>query len=235
MRRAAILSSGGMDSYLLAYRLHHLHPLHVFVDVGQKYVVKERAAAQLVADLLRADFVSATGAHLSADEHPSGIIPFRNTHLILAAARHAEDIYLGVIAHEVNSDKSEGFLDAMAQVLNISHQKQYWTDGRTFRLLTPLREHTKTELVRMYLEDGGMVAPLLRTVSCYADTLIHCGRCASCFKRWVALRNNGLTQAFDQDPAEWKTAAVWRRMLPGYHEARAAEIRMALRSAGVDV
>lgn len=235
MRRAAILSSGGMDSYLLAYHLRHQHPLHVFVDVGQKYVVKERLAAELVAHMLGASFKSVCGANLSQYEHPSGIIPFRNMHLILAAAQHAEDVYLGVIAHEVNSDKSLDFLAAAEGVLNISHQKQYWTEGRSFRLLTPLRDRTKTELVRGYLADTGSASMLLRTVSCYAATEKHCGRCSSCFKRWVALQNNGLSQEFEQDPVTWRPPEAWRRALADYHEARAAEIRMALASVGVDV
>lgn len=233
----AILSSGGMDSYLLAQELREYRPLHVFVDVGQQYATKERAAAELVAYMVGADFRAVRGADLSLHEHSSGIIPFRNAHLILAAAQLADHVYLGVIAHEVNSDKSEEFLYAMERVLDISHRTQYWTAGRTFRMHTPLRDRTKTELVRNYLEAGGMVAPLLRTVSCYSASAQHCGACASCFKRWVALRNNNIHggQVFDRDPVAWRSAEHWRGALAGYHPHRADEVRGALRLAGVDV
>lgn len=237
MRTEAILSSGGMDSYLLAYYLRARTPIHIFVDVGQKYAAKELEAAMRVARVIGADFKKLNGPDLSQYEHPSGIIPFRNAQLILTAAQHAEVIYLGVIAHEINSDKSPEFMHAMKDVLDISHAPQYWTKGRTFNIFAPLRDKTKTELVRDYLcEPGAAVLDLLQTVSCYSGGDGHCGRCASCFKRWVALQNNGVTgQRFASNPITWKSPEEWRAALAGYHPARAEEVRTALASVGVHV
>ena len=39
----------------------------------------------------------------------------------------------------------------------------------------------------MYLDDGGSIPDLLDyTVSCYSSDYFLCGRCMSCFRRWVA-------------------------------------------------
>lgn len=237
MTTSALLSSGGMDSFLLAHHLRNngIDAEHVFVDVGQSYAQKEEAAAMFVAASAGAKFHRMQGAQVARFEHPSGIIPFRNAELILNAAQYGDDIYLGVIADEVNSDKSAEFLHCMEQVLNESHRAQYWTTGRTFRLLTPLRDRSKTQLVREYLRAGGDVAVLCQTVSCYDGGAKHCGRCASCFKRWIALANNGVNveDMFDAPPWYAYPLHDLRAKLDGYSDRRRVETVQALRSVGV--
>lgn len=237
MRKAVVLSSGGMDTFLLAHHLkaNGVEAEHVFVDVGQSYAQKEEAAAMFVAATVGAPFHRCPGAQLARYEHPSGIIPFRNAELILNAAQYGDDIYMGVIADEINSDKSVDFIHAMEEVLNVSHRAQYWTEGRSFRIHTPLREHSKTRLVAWYLDDGGYAQALLRTVSCYDGGGKHCGRCASCFKRWAALINNDVPMDghFVADPATWYTPAEWAARLATYPQGRAAEVLRALAAAGL--
>jgi len=100
----------------------------------------------------------------------------------------------------------------MKSVLDISHTQQYWTEGKLFSLLTPFRDFSKTELVKQYLNHGGSLDALLNTVSCYAKDAIHCGRCSSCFKRWVALTNaTGLDfgRHFQKHPALLRTREEW--------------------------
>lgn len=234
MRKKILLSSGGMDSFLLAHEPELAGADHLFVNVGQEYGLKERRAAKFIADEVGATLHDMQASDMARFEHkPTGIIPFRNAELILCAAQYGEDIYLGVIADEVNSDKSPEFLDAMTRVLDISHRGQYWTEGRTFRLLTPFRDTTKTELVRRYLARGGDLQRLLKSVSCYDGGLQHCGRCSSCFKRWVAL-----TVATGKDAAEfqeWQThpgkvhlRSYWERKLLGYPARRVHDVFTAL-------
>lgn len=228
-----LLSSGGMDSFLLAHEPELRGAIHVFVNIRQKYLEKERVAAQLVAKLAGAPFVEMKTLNMAAWEHPTGIIPFRNAELILCAAQNGNHIYLGVIADEINSDKSVEFCDAMANVLNISHRKQYWTDGKGFRIHTPFRNDTKSELLARYLRNGGTMENVLQSVSCYDGGAMHCGRCASCFKRWVALVNvSTLNQwqewGFVADPFEWKPASEWAKKFAEYADGRAAEIESAL-------
>lgn len=232
-----LLSSGGMDSFLLAHEPELEGAKHVFVNVGQAYVTKEKIAARYVAKSAGAEFIDVFGPDLCKFEHkPTGIIPFRNAELILCAAQHGEQIYMGVIADEVNSDKSPEFFNAMEMVLNISHRKQYWTEGREYSLLTPFREFSKTELVRRFLQRGGKLLHLLRSVSCYSQQSTHCGRCSSCFKRWVALTcATGIDamklQAWERHPAMWHDLDYWKEKLTGYSERRQADVFQALEIA----
>lgn len=230
--RKVLLSSGGMDSFLLAHEPELAGAVHVFVDIGQRYVHKERAAARFVAESCNAEYVDVSTIPIAAFEHvETGIIPFRNAELILCAAQFGEAIYAGVIADEVNSDKSPEFLRAMEQVLNISHRGQYWTEGRTFELRTPFADTTKTELVSRYLSRGGSLGHLLRSVSCYSSSEQHCGRCSSCFKRWVALTcalGVDMGEEFEQHPATWKTREEWEVKLEGYADRRIMDVFKAL-------
>lgn len=231
-----LLSSGGMDSFLLAHEPELAGAVHVFVDIGQKYLDKELEAAAFVAESCKARLHVVRAAQIAKFEHSSGIIPFRNAEMILSAAQYGTEIYLGVIADEINSDKSIEFLAAMEMVLNISHRKQYWTEGKEYRILTPFRLTTKSQLVNRFLANGGSMGYLLRSVSCYAATDHHCGQCASCFKRWVALTNatqEDQGRYFGHHPALWKPLAHWKRAMEDYSDQRAAEISDALSRAKV--
>lgn len=227
-----LLSSGGMDSFLLAHEPELKGAAHVFVNIGQKYLAKERTSAKLVANSCGAEFIEVITNQIAKYEHESGIIPLRNAEMLLCAAQHGEQIYFGVIADEINSDKSPEFVAAIQETMNISHKAQYWTEGKQFQILTPFREFTKTQLVQRYHDNGGSLPKLLTSVSCYDAGSHHCGRCASCFKRWVALTNvsryNGWREwGFYQDPMDWKSQDEWAEKLPAYSQSRQQEVSSA--------
>jgi 7-cyano-7-deazaguanine synthase len=246
-----MLNSGGMDSLLVHHNvfrrniggsipgirtLFHSEDtfVSVFADYDQSYSEKERLAARAIATAYGIPLVVATCAPLALYEHISGIVPFRNAELLLAAAQEGATgvtnvMYMGVLAHEVNSDKSRAFLRHMKGVLNVSHRAQYWTEGKRYTMRTPLRRMTKTEAVANYLATGGSKSLLLRTVSCYSPTELPCGRCASCFKRWVALINNDLTQDFLEDPGTMYSQGELKTKLKGYSRGRRNEILSAIK------
>lgn len=231
-----LLSSGGMDSWLLAHEPELKDAVHVFVDIGQKYKDKEWKAAYALIQELGADYKYVVGPDLGQYEHSTGIIPFRNAQMLLLAGLYGEQIYFGVIADEINSDKSPEFVQAIQDTMNISHRAQYWTEGKTYQILTPFREFTKSELVRRYLANGGSLDKLLTSVSCYDAGTHHCGRCASCFKRWVALVNatqvdNWRAWDFAQHPFTWKTNTEWKEKAKGYSVSRAEELICAMNIA----
>lgn len=224
-----LLSSGGMDSWLLAHEPELEGATHVFVNIGQKYQGKEWNAAANLAEEMGATFKYVNGPDLAQYEHETGIIPFRNAQMILLGALYGEAIYFGVIADEINSDKSPEFCKAIEDVLNISHRPQYWTAGRQFEVRTPFRQKTKSDLVRRFLDNGGSLNKLLTSVSCYDAGAHHCGRCASCFKRWVALTNalskdNWKEWGFLQHPYTWKSQPEWHDKMTAYTEQRAGEL-----------
>jgi 7-cyano-7-deazaguanine synthase in queuosine biosynthesis len=232
-----LLSSGGMDSWLLAHEPELAGATHVFVNIGQKYENKELNASRDLAEELNANFEFVGGPDLGQYEHSTGIIPFRNAQMLLLAGLYGEEIYFGVIADEINSDKSPEFVAAIQETMNISHRAQYWTHGKNYSIKTPFRQYTKSELVRRFLANGGSLQRLLTSVSCYDAGRHHCGRCASCFKRWVALVNatkqdDWLAWGFVQHPYTWKTRDEWHNKMIDYSEQRAAELYGALVIAG---
>lgn len=225
-----------MDSWLLAHEPELENAVHVFVDIGQKYAEKEREAARVLAKDLGAVFEIVDGPDLGQYEHSTGIIPFRNAQMLLLAGLYGEQIYFGVIADEINSDKSPEFVAAIQETMNISHRAQYWTHGKNYQILTPFRQYTKSELVRRFLNNGGSIDKLLTSVSCYDAGDKHCGRCASCFKRWVALVNafgfnHWKLWGFVQDPYTWKPQLEWRAKMEDYSEQRASELQTAFNIA----
>jgi hypothetical protein len=91
----------------------------------------------------------------------------------------------------------------------------------------------KSQLVQRYHDNGGSLPKLLTSVSCYDAGEHHCGRCASCFKRWVALvnvakENKWQEWGFVESPYLWKTPQLWDKAMEGYSLQRANEIRSAL-------
>lgn len=231
--QSVTLFSGGMDSFLV-WALHDRTCLNLFVDIGHKYARKELDTCSTIANMIGADFQLACmkGAQIGKYELPdSGIIPFRNAELVLCAAQHSPIIYMGVTAHEINSDKSPTFMKYMEYLLDESYKGQYWNNNqpRHHRVTSPLRDRTKAQLVAQYLETGDPVEWLLATVSCYDAGRGHCGACPSCFKRWVALKINGLQDSFKRDPRYFgEEQGILDKCTDGtYHPERAEEILKA--------
>jgi hypothetical protein len=65
---------------------------------------------------------------------------------------------------------------------------------------------------------------------------VHCGRCSSCLRRWIALANNQITGEFAANPWEWERVQSYYlgAMRDGtYPEHRAEEFFAALETVGV--
>jgi len=231
LRQPVVLASGGLDSFLCWY-IFRPDALNVFVNIDHKYSRKEgKALGNLKEQVQNFRVVEHKGSKIGPlEDEKSGIIPNRNAELILSAAAYGEDIYFGVIKDEINSDKSPEFIKAMEDVLNISNRKQYWTEGKTFKIFTPTVGRNKTELIKMYLDEGGIVEHLELTVSCYSDTEHHCGNCPSCFKRWIAFKNNDIPFVTINDPMDFahKQGIIEKCKDGTYADGRANEIITAL-------
>lgn len=227
----AILASGGMDSFLL-WRLFAEEAINIFVDIDHPYAEKERGALRRLTQAVPTfDVLDVKGAPIGKlAVGATGIIPLRNAHMLLSAAQYADNLLMGVLEDEINSDKSPEFLLHMEQVLNISWRAQYWTSGRRFTLKTPLATGSKAHWVDEYLTRGYKIEPLLMTVSCYSDQVGHCGACPSCFKRWVALKLNGIDQYWHADPYLYglQTDVVTKARDGTYGAVRAAETLKAM-------
>ena len=236
--KRVILASGGLDSFL-TWHLYDKQATNLFVDLGQPYADKERQSLRrLWVNVPQFNYQAVKGPDWSGHELPGGIIPMRNAMLILMAAQVGEDILIGVLADEVNSDKSFEFMQAIGAAMSISGRGQYWNDyrGQAYQVRSPISPFTKTQLVERYLAGGGHPRHLLLTVSCYTGTGgKQCGACASCFKRWVALHLNGLEEEYDHNPRDYGRMRGYDRApvdmaaaQPYWSELRVLEISRAM-------
>ena len=215
-----LLFSGGMDSFM-AWRLLG-HPRCLYVALDHRYQFRELETIQVLTELTKRlpqslDVEIINRLSLGDLEQPDGFIPLRN--LLLAACATlsgASTVYLGGLRGESSRDKSRRFFRDASRLLT-------FLEGRPVQVQAPFRHMTKTQLVRTYLRrfpDGPFA--LLATRSCYAEfsmqDVVGCGRCMACFRRWVAMTNNGITEAYQETPWTWNVVQsrdwpAWRAKL----------------------
>ena len=207
--RTVLLFSGGLDSYILWHMLDY--PALLYVAMGHKYQVRELAGISRLADELHrrgycmSNFVTSHRLNIGDLEQDDGHIPLRNLLLYEVAALEfpdATNVYFGALRGEASRDKSKTFIRKASQLIGYS-------DGLA-RLSAPARHLTKTQLVGYFLRNYPSLRDTLSlAVSCYAGNdlpsgVAGCGVCQSCFRRWVAMENNGIVETYLQDPGQKK-------------------------------
>jgi len=200
--KMVLLFSGGMDSVIFD---HLLHPdVLLYLPTGSKY---EDIETKKMLDLTSKGYVDGSKLvvlpdvlNLSKFERDDAIVPNRNAFLLLFASLYGETLILGSVQGDRSYDKDEIFYDKMEALLNHMWQEQHWTEEKTFKVMSPYKNTTKTQLIKDYLADGGKSEILLESWSCYdpqVKYLLHpeqlCGWCKPCFRKWVSLHNNGIT------------------------------------------
>ena len=200
--KMVLLFSGGMDSVIFD---HLLQPdVLLYLPTGSKY---EDIETKKMLDLTSKGYVDGSKLvvlpdvlNLSKFERDDAIVPNRNAFLLLFASLYGETLILGSVQGDRSYDKDEIFYDKMEALLNHMWQEQHWTEEKTFKVMSPYKNTTKTQLIKDYLADGGKSEILLESWSCYdpqVKYLLHpeqlCGWCKPCFRKWVALHNNGIT------------------------------------------
>ena len=221
--RAVVCVSGGMDSCLtaaLAARQHRLCFLHA--NYGQRTEARELLCFHALADHFGAearlvvDFTdlraiggsSLTDAAIAVREGepvegvvPTSYVPFRNAHLLSAAASWAE--VLGATAIYVGAvwEDSSGYPDCRPEFYRAFEEAiRLGTRPEThIRVVTPVIALSKAEIVRRGLELG---VPFDKTWSCYQAEDEACGACESC-----RLRLRGFAEAGTPDPIPYARRA----------------------------
>jgi len=191
--KTVLLFSGGMDSLIFN---HLLEPdILLCVPHGNKYEKREiKSLYNLVnkkiikKDKMRID----DRLYLGDFERDDAIIPNRNLYFITLAAHYGETIYLGSVYGDRSLDKSKKFFSKCENIFNYLYQEQHWCNERKFKIGSPYKDITKTELVKMYLDKGGKASHLKESYSCYKGDKSPCMKCKPCFRKWTALKNNGI-------------------------------------------
>lgn len=220
--RAVVLLSGGLDSTTCAcWALREGYSLHALsIDYGQRHRLELERAAQIAEVLgiphrvVRVDLSSIGGSALTdasievpKDRAPSGAeipltyVPARNTVFLSVALGYAEVLDARALVIGANAvdysgypDCRPAFLAAFERLANVATKAG--VEGRPLRVLAPLLQRSKAEIVRLGLE---LEAPYALTVSCYDPVGERaCGRCDAC-----TLRLAGFAGASASDPVPY--------------------------------
>lgn len=207
---AIVFFSGGMDSliHLVWAKMKFDNVQALYVNFGHRYAKNEMEAAHKLCNyfgigLLRLDIP------LGQFEQDDSFLPMRNLFLLQLGTYFSDNLVFGMLYHEGPPDKRPEFIHKMERLLNSQLQdKKYFLHDRKIKIHTPFADNTKTEMLRWYIKkatkiiDSNMKGALFATVGCYSP-IGHCGKCISCFNRWVALTNCGMSEKYNYSPPLW--------------------------------
>lgn len=233
--KEVVLFSGGMDS-LIAWEIVGRPPA-LYVDLGHKYSGVEIQRCQEIIPEVQFFHLEEIGQRF---ELPSAEIPLRNLYLAMVAANLGYDrIWLSVQRNEMTiPDRSEEFFSMASNMLTMLMD-------RPIEVRTPVADLDKTEMVQWYVEHEKDIGDLKRTWACYqpvnviplkpgvyreSDWQEHCGDCPACFRRFIAMKLNGIHEDWHVKVPTSQTANDYKlRALAGeYPEDRADQILKAL-------
>lgn len=181
--KKVLLYSGGMDSWLIN-KLWRPDIL-LYIDMKTKYSKQE--ILKLPKNVIIKKF------NLGEWERLDGIIPMRNLYLVALATNYGDYICLGATKGDRPSDKSFTFADMTTELFNFLLKKQNWTKGRTIKISLDYKIYTKTELLNLYIKQGGNLKIAFNsTFSCYnPKNNNECWKCKACLRKWTAFMING--------------------------------------------
>ena len=212
-----LLYSGGIDSWLIDKIWKP--DVKLYVDMNTKYSQEEikRLPSDVIIDKL----------DLSKWEREDKIIPLRNMYLIGIASNYGNEICLGATAGDRVLDKSPVFADIYEQLLNYLYQKQHWTEERKIKINLDFKRYTKTELIRIFVEQGGNIEEAFTSsFSCYSpEGGKECWSCKPCFRKFIAFALNGYP--FTEEVIARNITYIKREVLPliesGYYGRKQEE------------
>jgi len=176
-----LLFSGGIDSYVAWHYLYN--PQTVYFDLNTPYSEKEK---RVVKKLIPSTIIESVIDFSTRQKGDHAFVPYRNLHLALLANEYADHIVIAGLKDDMVNDKNQ----------TVFRQFSYLMSDMTKRkiiVMSPFWHMTKEQVVGWFLENGGTKEQLLSTISCYTKTKKkYCGKCPACFRKWCALRANGI-------------------------------------------
>ncbi len=216
-RRAVLLLSGGLDSYTagaivkadgydlyalsVRYGQVHAREIEAARDVAKalgavRHLELDVPLAKIGGSALVGDGAIPKDRALDTGDIPSTYVPARNTVFLSLALAWAEVVGAEAIVIGVNALDYSGYPDCRPEYLRaFEHLAGLATkagvEGRRLRILSPLIDLSKAEIIRRGLALGVDYA---LTHSCYdpAPDGTPCGRCDSCLLRARGFRETGL-------------------------------------------
>ncbi len=226
MKKAVVLSSGGLDSTtLLAYVKNEGFEIYsLSFNYGQRHICELQAAEKAASFfgckrhlLITTDLRLMGGSALTSDidvpknrtadsetDIPVTYVPARNTIFLSFALGWAEitgadDIFIGVNALDYSGypDCRPEFIEAYEKMANLA-TKAGTAEGRKIRISAPLMKMHKAEIIKLGMSLG---VDYSITHSCYDpdESGSACGECDSCI-----LRLKGFEEAGLSDPIRYR-------------------------------
>ncbi|MDO8436052.1 MAG: 7-cyano-7-deazaguanine synthase [bacterium] len=220
-----LLFSGGLDSFIAWHYLKY--PPALFFNAGQSYIKKEIEAVKFFSRKYRKmKLYIDNSLDLSRWEEGNFYIPYRNIFFVMIASLYAPKVYLVGIKGDRVDDNNPNASRLMSKFL------LNFNDNKSVEVTSPFYKMSKSNLVKWYIDNKLPIEDLLKTISCYSKkTINQCGQCNCCFRRWVALENNGIKEEYDSPPWEWEGAKEYiKKMKAGlYDKERTEETFLALK------
>jgi 7-cyano-7-deazaguanine synthase in queuosine biosynthesis len=226
MSKDILLFSGGLDSLIAWYYLNE--PKCLYVNLGHKYNIKERIATDSISKAVGMDLTVDNRLSMGDFEREDAYIPMRNSFLAHIASLYGDKIWIVAQKGEMDiPDRSPKFFNEITDLL------KFLNGNLNIQVSTPFSDMTKTDMVSWYVEQGLPIDILKLTSSCYNGD--RCGTCPACFRRWVSMELNSISEYYKVNPWETPLAQVYaQRAKEGYYNyQRTDEILLALKRKGV--
>lgn len=221
-RHAVVITSGGLDSTVLAYWLaaRGAELTLLSFDYGQRHRV-ELEYATGVANLLNSPHeivdlsglgrllggsaltdtgVSVPDGYYTDESMRATVVPNRNAILLDVAVAVAITCTADAVAFGAHAGDHTVYPDCRAAfVESFAHSTRAANEGllvEGFTVLAPFLDRSKTDIVRI---GAALDVPFERTWSCYRGEAVHCGTCGTCTERREAFAQNGIT-----DPTSYR-------------------------------
>lgn len=185
------LVSGGLDSTLVGVLAQEegiqVYPL--FIDYGQRAAQREWESCSLVHERLglstptRVDlsgFGRIIFSGLTSDKKnvkDDAFTPGRNLLFLLIGSAYASQVGASAVAIGLLSERYSLFPDQRSSFIKQTERVVKAALGRTVRIVTPLFEFSKADVLKLAKERG-----IRGTYSCHAGTDPPCGQCISCLE-----------------------------------------------------
>jgi len=218
--KVVLLFSGGIDSFVGRHYLEKQHAdfTCAYFWLSTSYTSKEAQAVRMMEPTIKTDYTLAwLGEH---EKGSSAFVPYRNLYLAMTASiKYAPNVCICGVLDDKVPDKNEEVFQLWSNHLSrVGNQK--------VKVFSPFWHMRKHEVVNWYLESGGTINEIQGTVSCYSSVSdLYCGHCRSCFRKFIALRANGINLHFTNEALALE---YYRATFAGRYDEGRSEVTKAV-------